>query len=209
MFLKSNNLNEAKAIPLVGETPRGSAASRTDRVEEVRQLIVAAYEERFPQVFRYIAVRVGYTDIAEDLTSETFVRALRGADKFADQGKPLGAWLFRIAHNLAVDHLRSAKRRPMSAMLHDDITDGIDAPAVAYERKHDIRLLHASLGVLTESERQVVALRFGAELKPEQIGQILGKKAGAVRWLQHSAITKLRAKLGPQFGDGDFVEGSR
>ena len=166
-----------------------------------RQLILDAFEERYTQVYRYIAVRIGDSDIAEDLASETFTRTLRSADKFRDRGMSIGPWLFRIAHNLVVDHIRTAKRRPFSTPLDGvEPSDGTDVAAEAYERKQEISFLHEALKLLTESERQVIALRFGAEMKPEAIGQVLGKKAGAVRWLQHSAISKMRRDLGPRLG---------
>ena len=150
--------------------------------------VAALYETHFERVARYIAVRIGSVDEAEDLASEVFVRALRSLDSYKDTGAPMEAWIFKIAHNIFVDHLRKRSRRPDPLPL-DDPYSSDDAPSLAgipnptenLERQQEFQQLHRALEQLSEAQRQVLALRFGAELTSEQTAQALGKKPGAVR----------------------------
>lgn len=161
-----------------------------------RELVLRAFETSYEHVTRYIALRIGDRDQAEDLASEVFVRALDKADTFKPGEKPIQAWLFRIAHNLLVDHLRKKTRTGTSVPLDEipEIPIEDDAHASA-QQEDDVRTLAAAMSVLTESERQVISMRFAGEMKPEEIGRALGKSAGAVRWLQHSGVGKLRKHL--------------
>ena len=87
-----------------------------------RELVLGAFETSYEHVTRYIALRIGDRDQAEDLASEVFVRALDKADSFKPGEKPIQAWLFRIAHNLLVDHLRKKSRTGTSIPL-DEISE--------------------------------------------------------------------------------------
>ncbi len=73
-------------------------------------------ETHYERIARYIAVRIGSKDYAEELAADVFVRALERIDTFQWRGVPMQAWLFRIAHNLAVDHLRRNSRRPTTVL---------------------------------------------------------------------------------------------
>ena len=118
---------------------------------------------------------------AEDLASEVFVRALRSSHKYVDTGAPLEAWIFKIAHNIVVDHFRKKSRRGETVEL--------DA---AGERREELQQLHKAMESVTDAQRQVLALRFGAEMTSEEAAEVMGKKPGAVREMQSAAIKKLR-----------------
>ena len=187
------------ALGSVGYTSNGTAAS-APRVTN-RELVLRAFETSYEHVTRYIALRIGERDQAEDLASEVFVRALDKADTFKPGEKPIQAWLFRIAHNLLVDHLRKKTRTGTSVPLDEipEIPVEDDAHASA-QQEDDVKTLAQAMSVLTESERQVISMRFAGEMKPEEIGKALGKSAGAVRWLQHSGVAKLRKHLNIDLG---------
>lgn len=164
-----------------------------------RARLVELYETQFERVARYIAVRIGNIDLAEDLASEVFVLALRSIGSYRDTGIPMEAWLFKIAHNHVIDYFRKRNRRPGSVSL--DIAmfvPDIENPGDNLERLEEVQRLHQALSQLTEAQRQVLALRFGGELTSEQVAEILGKKAGAVREMQSAAIRKLRSILGSE-----------
>ena len=168
---------------------------RDDAVSN-RELVLAAFETTYDQVVRYIALRIGDRDQAEDLASEVFVKALKKADSYKPEGKPIQAWLFRIAHNLLVDHLRKRTRNRPAVSLSDvgdiPIDDDTDE---RMQQQDELSMLNEAMSGLTEAERQVLSMRFSGEMRAEEIGTALGKSAGAVRWLQHSAVTKLRKRL--------------
>ena len=107
------------------------------------------YEGYFDKIYRYIIVRIGNKAEAEDLTQQVFINSLRAISSFKWKGTPFSAWLFRIAHNLVVDHIRKAAKRITSPI------DGIQAvstsnPQAELERKVDIEQLLVAARQLTE-----------------------------------------------------------
>ncbi|MBI2866930.1 MAG: sigma-70 family RNA polymerase sigma factor [Chloroflexi bacterium] len=162
-----------------------------------RAAVAALYETHFERVARYIAVRIGDISEAEDLASEVFVRALRSVADYKESGAPMEAWVFRIAHNIAVDHLRAKGRRPAAVPL-DAVPSAANIggdPTESLERQEEVQRLHEGIRELSEAQRQVLALRLGSEMTAEQVAQVLGKKPGAVREMQSAAIKKLRELL--------------
>jgi len=178
--------------------PRGSGADLARKRAAVAEL----YETHFERVARYIGVRIGDTAEAEDLASEVFVRALRGVERYRETGAPMVAWLFKVAHNITVDHLRSRGRRPVSVPLdEDDLAVGtippspLGNPGEDLERQEEIGQLQQAMEQLTGGQRQVLALRFGSGMSSEQVAEVMGKKPGAVREMQSAGIKKLRQIL--------------
>ncbi len=151
------------------------------------------------RVTRYIAVRIGNSAEAEDLASEVFVRALRSVDTYKETGAPLEAWVFRIAHNIVVDHLRKKGRRPGSIPLDDaPPVRFLEDPTERAEQDEELGELKRAMEQLSEGQRQVLALRYGAGLSSEEAAQALGKKPGAVREMQSAAVKKLRSIMQPE-----------
>lgn len=152
------------------------------------------YEEYFPKIYRYIAVRLGDRIEAEDLTEQVFLKALESISSFKWRGAPVSAWLFRIAHNQVIDYhrtSRSKKSLPLDELL---VSNDID-PEIVAEDNIDIRLLVQAVGQLTRAQRDVIKLRFAGGLSTAEVAKILGKKEGAVKALQHSALVALRKRL--------------
>jgi RNA polymerase sigma-70 factor (ECF subfamily) len=179
---------------------KGKAAlSSHDRDEELarkRAAVAELYETHFERVARYVAVRIGNMDEAEDLASEVFVRALRSVKDYKETGAPLEAWVFRIAHNLVVDHLRSRSRRPSPVPLDEDAPVASQHnPGEDLESQEEVRQLQQAMAQLTPAQRQVLTLRFSSGMTSEQVAEVMGKKAGAVREMQSAGIKKLRQIL--------------
>ena len=140
-------------------------------------------------------MRIGNRDDAEDLAGEVFLRALKSIGSFKDQGIPLGAWLFRIAHNLMVDHLRKSSKRksvPLDEALQ--IRDSAN-PEEETLRKLQFAEVQQAAEHLTPAQREVVSLRFAGGLTCAEVAQVMGRSIGAVRELQHVALKSLRRLL--------------
>ncbi|MCJ7425744.1 MAG: sigma-70 family RNA polymerase sigma factor [Dehalococcoidales bacterium] len=152
------------------------------------------YEEHFDKIYRYLALRIGNEMEAEDMTQQVFLNALQSISSFRWKGVPFSAWLYRIAHNQAVDHLRKNKKRS-TVPLDESLASSGDSPPSAAERKMDIEQLLAATRRLTEAQREVISLRFTSELSIAQVAGIMGKSEGAVKALQHSAIVALRRTM--------------
>ena len=174
-----------------------TSSARVEELARKRAVVAGLYETHFERVARYIAVRTGNMDEAEDLASEVFVRALRSVEHYKETGAPMEAWIFKIAHNLTVDYLRSRSRKPTLVPLleNNDPPDRKDNLGEGLEHQEEVRQLQQAMAQLTDAQRQVLALRFGSGMTSEQVAEIMGKKPGAVREMQSAGIKKLRQIL--------------
>ena len=154
------------------------------------------YERYVDLVYRYIYVRVGSPHLAEDLTSETFMRALRRIDSFSWQGRDIAAWFVTIARNLITDHAKSARFRlevTTADML--DADRAVAAPeAEVLQHLRDTRLLEAVRGLKPE-QAECVVLRFLQGLSLAETAAVIGKSEGAVKQLQLRAVRALHRAL--------------
>jgi len=155
------------------------------------------YDAYVDSVYRYLYYRVGSHALAEDLTSETFLRALRRIDSFTWQGKDIGAWFTTIARNLVADHVKSSRFRlevSTADMLDADrVDDGIEDEVLG--RLQSAALLDA-VRELKPEQQECVVLRFLQGLSVAETAEVLGRSEGAVKQLQLRAVRAL-AKLLP------------
>ena len=149
------------------------------------------YEEYFDKIYRYLVFKIGDRTEAEDMTQQVFLKALRSISSFKWKGISFSAWLYRIAHNEAVDFLRRKSKR-VTVSLNESLVTGEDDPQLAAERKSDVEHLILATRQLTEAQREVIALRFASGLPVAEVAKVMSKNAGAVKALQHSAVVTLR-----------------
>ncbi len=153
------------------------------------------YRANVQAVFRYIAFRVNDSHLAEDLTGDVFMRALKSINTYQDQGKPFIAWLYRIAHARVVDHYRQQDRRPAAASLDEEpleVSGDMDASLL---RRQAASVLREAISDLTDDQQQVIILRFIEGQRIEMVAQQMGKNANAIKALQHRALHALAARL--------------
>lgn len=153
------------------------------------------YRANVQAVFRYIAYRVNDTQLAEDLTGDVFIRALKSIDTYEDQGKPFVAWLYRIAHARVVDHYRQHDRRPQSTALDEQPIEAPGDMDAALLRRHAAKVLREAISDLTEDQQQVIILRFIEGQRIETVAEHMGKQANAIKQLQHRALHALAVRL--------------
>lgn len=146
------------------------------------------YDANAPKIFRYIYHRLGDAMLAEDLTSEVFVRFLH----VRAEPDNTTAFLYRMAHNLVIDYLRQHQPFPL---LDDVVCADRDDPAIAAELESDRALVRRALALLTPDQQQVIVLKFLEGLSNEQIARVLDKPIGAVKALQHRGLATLRDLL--------------
>lgn len=155
------------------------------------------YERYVDVVYRYVYHRVGSHHVAEDLTSETFVRALRRLDSFSWTGRDIAAWFVTIARNIVVDHVKSSRYR--LEVSTGDLLDGDERePSPEHsvlQRLRDERLLEA-VKRLKPDQQECVALRFLQGLSLAETADVMGRSAGAVKQLQLRAVRSLHRELG-------------
>ena len=156
------------------------------------------YDHYHGSVYRFLFYRTRSGQLAEDLTSETFFRALRSMNNFRWQGKDFGAWLMTIARNLCTDHFKAGRTRlemtteDMSA--HDDTTEG---PETAVLASLTNELLLTALQELPVEQRDCLVMRFLQGMSIAETAEVLGRSDGAVKQLQLRGVRNL-AKLMPK-----------
>ncbi|MEU0156436.1 RNA polymerase sigma factor [Micromonospora fulviviridis] len=155
------------------------------------------YDRYVDQVFRFVYRRVLDRQVAEDLTSETFLRALRNLAAFRPAGGDFAGWITTIARNLTINHLQSHQRRERPvAEVHEPVSTGVVAgPEAAAVERLTREALIAGIAKLSPVQRQCITLRYLRELSIEETAQALGRTPAAVKSLQHKALKALRGLL--------------
>ena len=173
-------LSAEKEAGLVARAKRGDEAA-------ISQL----YRQYAPGIYGYVASRVGYPALADDLTSEVFLRALEGLPRFEYRGISFGAWLYRIAHDRVADHFRLQARRPTLPLENGFLAmqNGVEHEV---EANLEAQRLKKAIGQLTADQQQVVLLRFNAGFRLKEVAHVMGKSIDAVKMLQLRALARLR-----------------
>ena len=177
--------SEAKRVrALVDRAQKGERAA----LEEL-------YLIHFDRIYSYLHVSVGNRHDAEDLTTQTFMRMLESIGKFRFQSAPFSAWLFRIAHNLSMDHFRANKRwQPEEEVPEPHGSEERSAEDEAFQsigRQSMLELIDS----LSHEQQQVLTLKFVFNFSNAEAATILDKTEGAVKSLQHRALVSLQKQV--------------
>jgi RNA polymerase sigma-70 factor (ECF subfamily) len=155
----------------------------------------AVYDEHVWQVYGFFAYRMRSRADAEDLTQQTFERALKAWSRYDPARAMVGTWLLAIARNLLVDHFRADRSASTQAL--DEIEGGHDA-LVAAPDAPDLGLapeLERALACLTTREREIVALRFGGDLAGPEIAEVTGLSLANVQQILSRSLRRMRAVI--------------
>jgi RNA polymerase sigma-70 factor (ECF subfamily) len=205
----------AEARPGPGRAPHGDAdlAASSEECEDERRRLIALvelardgdkeafgllYDHYHPAVYRFLFYRTRSVALAEDLTSETFFRALRSMNGFRWQGKDFGAWLMTIARNLTADHFKAGRTRLEMTTedmgLHDAPTEGPEQAVLAGLTNE---ALLTALQSLPAEQQECLVMRFLQGMSIAETASVLGRSDGAVKQLQLRGVRNL-AKLVPE-----------
>lgn len=153
----------------------------------------AAYDEHVWEVFGFLGYRVRDRHLAEELTQQTFEKALRAWPRFDPDRAPLGAWLIAIARNVLIDHRRREGTIPRTRP--DEVPEvdwGTESLQASLGMSPD---LASALESLDEQQRELIALRFGADLTARQVADVTGLSLANVQQILSRSLRKLRAQL--------------
>ena len=161
-----------------------------------RQVFGTLYERYAARVYRYARMRTGSDTIAEDILSETMLGALEALDRFNPRRGSFASWLFTIATRRIIDRQRrdSRFRDLLARAWEPDATE--DDALTTLIRRADAARLRAKLADLPDDDRELILLRYGAELTSAEIGSVVGKSAGAVRIRLMRLLDQLANDLG-------------
>jgi RNA polymerase sigma-70 factor (ECF subfamily) len=160
-----------------------------------RDALEELYLVHFDRIYSYLHMSVGNRHDAEDLTTQTFLKMLESIKRFRWRSAPFSAWLFRIAHNLAMDHFRATKRwQPEEEVPEPPGEEEPSAEAEALQaigRQSMLDLIEN----LSQEQKQVLTLKFVFNFPNAEVATILGKTEGAIKSLQHRALVSLQRQI--------------
>lgn len=161
------------------------------RDEEAYRELLERYSE---PLYRYLYGITGDTQLSQDLLGDTFLRVVEQIDRYIFQGAPFRAWLYRVAHNLAINAVRRDRRTVAVADL-DQVAKPVTDPALRIAARLEEAALRTalrdSLPELTEEQQQVIALRFVSGMSIAETAEAMGKQENAVKQLQFRALRSL------------------
>lgn len=174
------------------------ATNDSELLQRAREFDTPALAEIYDcyaeSIYRYLYRYLGNAHLAEDLTSEVFLKLLQALGTSQAPRDQLKGWLYRVAHNLAMDWFRQrAKGEPLP--LDEELVSDSASPAAMVEEHQDQHRLRQAIRQLTPSQQQVILLRFGEGLKIKQVGQLMGKSEGSIKLIQYRALKRLRKIL--------------
>ncbi|MCL4405370.1 MAG: RNA polymerase sigma factor [Patescibacteria group bacterium] len=155
------------------------------------------YDYYLPRIYRFVLIKVGQREVAEDITHLAFLKAWENIDRYFYRGYSFGSWLYKVARNTLTDHYRD---RNSSTQVHlDDIFIEPESDKPRPGENIDIKLeserIMAALLKLSALEQDVVIMRLVDDLPTKEVAEAVGKSEGAIKLIQHRAIKKLKELL--------------
>lgn len=189
-------MSERAATPRAPSAPTAEVRKLVERGQAGdRDALEELYLLHFDRIYGYLHMSVGNRHDAEDLTTQTFLKMLESIGRFQWRSAPFSAWLFRIAHNLAMDHFRAARRwQPEEEVPEPPGSEEPSAEAAAMHVLGRQSMLELIDG-LSDEQRQVLTLKFVFSFSNAEAATILGKSEGAVKSLQHRALASLQKQM--------------
>jgi RNA polymerase sigma-70 factor, ECF subfamily len=155
----------------------------------------ALFDHYYGSIYRYVAARVGRPSDAEDLAQLVFVKALEALPRYEQRGIPFGGWLFRLARNVVIDHIRTRREHATLDVVVEQADRG-DGPDELAQMRQEMDSVARALKRLTPEQREAIELRFFAGLSAKEAAEAMGRQEGTIRGLQFRAIAALRRELG-------------
>ena len=163
-----------------------------------REAFTYIYDLHFDKIYRYIYVKVHSQAEAEDLTQDVFIKAYEAIKSYKFRDLPFTAWLFKIAHNRVIDHVRKSSKEKKAPLEEAGAISSGD-PVHMTEQNFEIYELKTALEKLPDAQREVATMRFISELSISEVALALGKSEGTVKAQQFNAVASLRKLLYGKF----------
>lgn len=160
-----------------------------------REAFGQLYDHYSAPIYRFVALKVGSKEEAEDLTHETFLSAWQNLKNYKHQGFPFSSWLYQIARNKVIDHYRTKKQYTSFENLDEDILKIVGVVENNLEVSLAMDQVKQAIAQLGQEQQDVIIMKFVEDLPNEEIAKALNKSEGAVRLLQHRAVQNLKEIL--------------
>jgi RNA polymerase sigma-70 factor (ECF subfamily) len=160
-----------------------------------QQTIGAIYDQYFSEIYRYVLYRIGDSVLAEDITSDVFLRLLESARGRSAPQTNLKGWLIGTASHVVTDHLRRKYRRPEQE-ISESLPDLTPGPVSEVDQREQNRIVQNAYAQLTPEQQHVLALRFGQGYSLDETAAFMNKNVNAVKALQFRALAALQREVG-------------
>jgi RNA polymerase sigma-70 factor, ECF subfamily len=152
------------------------------------------YDHYQPQIYRFVFLKVGQREEAEDLTHQIFLNAWQNIRSYRHLGHPFSSWLYQIARNQVIDHYRT-KKQDIGLEAVAEFAVALDKSAVGLEHRLELEKVMAAVHTLKPIYQDIIVMRFVEELSLKEVATALKKSEGAIKLLQHRAMKQLKIAL--------------
>lgn len=153
------------------------------------------YDHYLPKIYRFVLIKVGYREYAEDITQQTFLKAWKNVNRYQSKGHPFGSWLYRIARNSVIDHYRKSKDEVDIEKVPEEILGTDNSLSQSLDSKFEWEVILKTMKSLKNVEQDVLIMRFVEDMQHNEVAEIVGKSENAVKVIQHRAIKKLEKQI--------------
>ena len=207
------SINTVAIVNSIGVLLDNSTSSERELIEKAQrdpQAFGILFDTHYDSVYRYILYRTANKSLAEELTSETFFKALNGLWKFKWRNIPFAAWLIRIASNEVNGHFRKSNYLKLVSLEEkyeylsekiENLNDGISQCENDFSKDMLFKKLHSSIASLKNIYQEVIVLKYFEEKSIQEISELLGKSEGTIKSLLHRGLNKLKDKIDPSLYD--------
>lgn len=164
--------------------------------DDAHNAFAAVYDAHVGQIYRYHYYRTRHRETAEDLTSQTFLKAFEHFGRFDAARASAATWLYRIARNTLIDHFRVSRPSTSIEETGETLSSGEDVARTA-ETNRTLEQVETILNRLTPDQREVVLLRLWDDLPYAEIAQLTDKSEAACKMTFSRALTEIRKHAGP------------
>ncbi|MFL7867595.1 MAG: sigma-70 family RNA polymerase sigma factor [Anaerolineales bacterium] len=160
------------------------------------KVIGTVYDRYFPEVYRFIYYRLGDEQVAEDISSDVFVRLLEAVKKQRGPRTNVKGWLLSTASHAVADYLRQVYRRPVEELQESTSDDSVPSLVDEIDHREKVYSIRDAYAQLTPDQQNVLALRFGDGYSLEETARVMQKNVNAIKALQFRALAALQRNIG-------------
>jgi len=150
------------------------------------------YDFYMPRIYRFVLIKVGQREEAEDLTHQTFLKAWEHMETYESRGFPFSSWLYRIARNSVIDHYRKSRPQVNIDDLSPDIIREESTQGGDLQIKMEWAVMLEAIFKLKDLEQDVLIMRFVDEMPHKEVAKAIGKSEQATKVIQHRALKNLK-----------------
>ena len=162
------------------------------------------YDHYQAMIYRFVAIKVGSREEAEDITHQVFLSAWQKVRSYKHRGYPFSSWLYRIARNQVIDHYRAKKSEVSIDKIDPELFASAERSSDNLAEKFQLEKVRKAIAELKPDYQDVVIMRFVEDISLKEAAAILKKSEGAIKLIQHRAIKELKKVLGDETTDENF-----